>query len=153
MESVCNRSSNDNEILGQYETTMMYEIIMPLIHTLNNAFMCPGNIDSKIIQLANDRKGSFLSPEGQLIATLEKSIVLSVGSEKHFATVCHTQCKILVSSSIMCPVCQSYRNTLRAMASRAKRLSQHLTLGLHCNVRYLRTPHYIKSLQTAMYKN
>ena len=31
--------------------------------------MCPGNVDSKIIQLANDRKGSFLSPEGQLWKT------------------------------------------------------------------------------------
>ena len=107
----------DNEILTQYESTMTSEIIMPLIYALNNAFMCPG---SNIIQLANDRKGSFLSPEDKLIATLERSMVLSVGSEKYFATVRHIQCKILVSSSTTCPVCQSYRNTLRAMASRAK---------------------------------
>ena len=145
--------SVDNEILARYESTMTCEIIIPLIYALNNAFMCPGNVDSKIIQLANDRKGSFLSPEGQLVATLENSIVLSVGSEKYFATVRHKQCKILLLSPTMCPVCQSYRNTLRAMASRTKRLSQHLALGLHCNVRYLRTPQrsaYIKSLQTAI---
>ena len=142
--------SVDNEILTQYESTMTSEIIMPLIYALNNAFMCPG---SNIIQLANDRKGSFLSPEDKLIATLERSMVLSVGSEKYFATVRHIQCKILVSSSTTCPISQSYRNTLRAMASRAKRLLQHLSHGLHCNVRYLRTPQrsaHIKSLQTAI---
>ena len=79
--------------------------------------------------------------------------MLSVGSEKYIATVRHKQCKILLSSSTMCPACQLYRNTLQAMASKAKWLSQHLAFGLHCNVRYLRTPQrlaYIKSLQTAI---
>ena len=72
--------SVDNEIFAWYESTMTCEIIIPLIYALNNAFMCPGNVDYKIIQMANDRKGSFLSPEGQLVATLENSMVLSVGS-------------------------------------------------------------------------
>ena len=56
-----------------------------------------------------------------------------------------------MSSSAICSVCQSYHNTLRAMASRVKQLSDQT--GLHTNVRYLRTSQrsaYIKSLQTAI---
>ena len=41
--------STENEILVQYDSTMTSEIISPLIYTLNNAFLCPGNIDSQII--------------------------------------------------------------------------------------------------------
>ena len=137
-----------NEILAQYDSTMTSEIILPLIYKLNSSFLCPGNVDSQIIQLAHDRKGNFMSQKGQLIAVLEKNILLKVDDEQYFATVRHIQCEILISSLTICSVCQSYRNTLRAMASRAKRLSQQI--GLHANVRYLRTPQrsaYIKSLQ------
>lgn len=143
--------SMENEILAQYDSTMTSEIILPLIYTLNDAFLCPGNVDSEIIQLANDRKGSFHSQQGQLIAVLEKNVLLNVNNEQYFATVRHIQCDILISSLTICSVCHGYRNTLRAMASRSKRLSQQV--GLHANVRYLRTPQrsaYIKSLQTAI---
>ena len=143
--------STENEILAQYDSIMTSEIILPLIYALNDAFLCPGNFDSQIIQLAHDRKGSFLSQQGQLIAILEENVLLNVDNEQYFATVRHIQCEILISSLAACSVCQSYRNTLRAMASRAKRLSQQI--GLHANVRYLRTPQrsaYIKSLQTAI---
>ena len=142
--------STENEILAQSDSIMTSEIILPLIYALNDAFLCPGNVDSQIIQLAHDRKGSFLS-QGQLIAILEENVLLNVDNEQYFATVRHIQCKILISSLAACSVCQSYCNTLRAMASRAKRLSQQI--GLHANVRYLRTPQrsaYIKSLQTAL---
>ena len=53
--------STDNEILAQHDLTMTSEIISPLIYTLNNAFLCPGKVDSRIIQLAHERNGSFLS--------------------------------------------------------------------------------------------
>ena len=52
--------------------------------------MCPGNVDSKIIQLANDRKGSFLSPEGQL---LQIERMRKRGSTRHF---------IINNCTIMC---------------------------------------------------
>ena len=86
-----------------------------------------------------------------MIAVLEENVTLNVDNEQYFATVRYVQCEILTSNLTICSVCQSYRNALRAMASRAKRLS--LQVGLHANVRYLRTPQrsaYIKSLQTAI---
>ena len=143
--------SMENDILAQYNSTMTSDIILPLIYTLNNAFLCPGNVDSHIIQLAHDRKGSFRSQQGQMIAVLEENVILNVDNEQYFATVRHVQCEIVTSTLTICSVCQSYRNALRALASRAKRLS--LQVGLHTNVRYLRTPQrsaYIKSLQTAI---
>ena len=143
--------SMENDILTQYNSTMTSDIILPLIYTLNNAFLCPGNVDSHIIQLAHDRKGSFLSQQGQMIAVLEENVILNVDNEQYFATVRHVQCEIVTSTLTICSVCQSYCNALRALASRAKRLS--LQVGLHTNVRYLRTPQrsaYIKSLQTAI---
>ena len=143
--------SMENDILAQYNSTMTSDIILPLIYTLNNAFLCPGNVNSHIIQLAHDRKGSFRSQQGQMIAVLEENVILNVDNEQYFATVRHVQCEIVTSTLTICSVCQSYRNALRALASRAKRLS--LQVGLHTNVRYLRTPQrsaYIKSLQTAI---
>ena len=79
--------SMENEILAQYDSTMTSEIILPLIYTLNDAFLCPGNVDSEIIQLANDRKGSFLSQQGQLLAVLEKNVLLNADNEQYFTTV------------------------------------------------------------------
>ena len=143
--------SMENDILAQYNSTTTSDVILPLIYTLNNAFLCPGNVDSHIIQLAHDRKGSFQSQQGQMIAVLEENVILNVDNEQYFATVRHVQCEIVTSTLTICTVCQSYRNALRALASRAKRLS--LQVGLHTNVRYLRTPQrsaYIKSLQTAI---
>ena len=80
-------STQNNEILAQYDSIMTSEIILPLIYALNDAFLCPGNVDSQIIQLAHDRKGSFLSQQGQLIVVLEENVLLNADNEQYFATV------------------------------------------------------------------
>ena len=79
----------ENEVFAQYDSIITAEIILSLIHTLNDAFLCPGNVDSQIIQLAHVRKGNFLSQQGQLIAVLEKNLLLNVDGEQYFATVRH----------------------------------------------------------------
>ena len=112
----------ENRVLAEYNSTITSETIISLISTLNNAFLCPGNVDSQIIQLAQDREGKFLSQYGQLIATLEKNVLLNVDNKQYFATVRHINCEILMSSLAICSVCQRYRNILRAMASRANML-------------------------------
>ena len=73
--------SMENDILAQYNSTMTSDIILPLIFTLNNAFLCPVNVDSHIIQLAHDRKGSFLLQQGQINAVLEENVILNVDNE------------------------------------------------------------------------
>ena len=144
--------SMNNEILAQYDSIISSEVILPLIHSLNDAFLCPGNFESHIIQLAHNRRGNFQSQQGQLIAILEKNVLFNIDGEHYSATVRHVQCEILMSSLTVCCTCQRYRNTLRAMASRAAKQLSH-ELKLHANVRYLRTPQrsaYIKSLQIAI---
>ena len=102
--------SMENDILAQYNSTMTSDIILPLIYTLNNAFLCPGNVDSHIIQLAHDRKGSFRSQQGQMIAVLEENVILNVDNEQYFATVRHVQCKIVTSTLTICSVLKTIRN-------------------------------------------
>ena len=55
---------------------MTSEITLPLIYILNNALLCTGNVNSRIIQLAHDKNESFLSQQGQLIVFLEENILL-----------------------------------------------------------------------------
>ena len=66
----------ENEILAQYDPTMTSEIILPLIYTLNDESLCPGKVDFRIIQLAHDRNGSFLSRQGQLTVVLDENDLL-----------------------------------------------------------------------------
>ena len=67
--------SMNNEVLAQYDSIVTSEVILPLIHVLNDAFLCPGNFDSHTIQLAHDRRGNFQSQKGQLIAVLDKNVL------------------------------------------------------------------------------
>ena len=77
----------NNEVLAQYDSVMTSEVILPLIYTLNDAFLCPGNFDSHTIQLAHDRRGNFQSQQGQLIAVLEKDVLFNIDGEQYSVTV------------------------------------------------------------------
>ena len=67
--------STENEILAQYDPTITSEIILPLIYTLNDASLCLER-SFRIIQLAHDRNGSFLSQQGQLTVVLDENDLL-----------------------------------------------------------------------------
>ena len=67
--------STENEILARYDPTITSEIILPLIYTLNDASLCLER-SFRIIQLAHDRNGSFLSQQGQLTVVLDENNLL-----------------------------------------------------------------------------
>ena len=134
--------SMENNVLAQFCSNMSSEVVLTLIRELNDAFLCPVNTDPEIIQLACVRKGKFMSQQGHVIGKLEENVLLKVEDRQDFATT---------TVRHVCSVCPAYCNTLRAMVSRAKHFSGQV--GLHTNIRYLRTPQrsaYIKSLQRAI---
>ena len=64
--------SMENDILAQYNSTMTSDIILPLIYTLNNAFLCPGNVDSQLFRLTRIH---LIILSDQLVYNITGSIV------------------------------------------------------------------------------
>ena len=143
--------SMDNEILRPYSATLSVNVIPDLIQRLDSATMCIANFEPIFVEIAQVRKGKLLSSTGNTVAVLDEKVCINVGGVYYFSTVRHVNCSILINSAVsVCSTCSQYRNTLRAMASRHKKLTSP---SINTNVRYLRTPQrsaYIKSLQRAI---
>ena len=144
--------STENHILTEFNAKMSSEVIPLLIQRINDTFVCPGNYESSYIEAARMRKGTFVSQDNEVMAVLDEHIVvLGIDGKQYCSTVRHTHCEILLSSLQICSICQTYRNTLRAIVSKMKHSSQQAKL--HTNVWYLRTPQrstYIRSLQKSI---
>lgn len=145
--------SMDNEILRPYSTTLSVNVIPDFIQRLNSAIMCNGNFEPIFVEIAQVRRAKCCQvATGDTVAVLDEKVCINVGGVNYFSTVRHVNCSILLNSAIsICSTCSQYRNTLRAMASRHKKLTPP---SIHTNVRYLRTPQrsaYIKFLQKAIH--
>ena len=151
MHTINHLVSNNCSVLKQYPLVLPAETVLSLIYTLDGSVICRGNSDKRFVDLAKGKKGKFTTIAGGCIATLEDRIGFNKDGEEFYCTVRHVDCEIL-SSSMVCTVCTSYRNTLRALLCKQKRIG---TLSTHpkMNTRFLRTPQrnaHIKSLKAAI---
>ena len=79
-----------------------------LYSVLDSANICTGNSQSHFVDMANSRKGMFLSASKQPIARLET---------EPLPTIRTVGCDLLISSTKCCK-CMDYESTLRALHSR-----------------------------------
>ena len=109
-----------------------------LLQQLNNLNVCHGHFDPHFVSMFKARKGKAFSSSGEVTAFLDSHVQ---------ATVCTVSCHLL-STSKVCPSCEVYRNTLRAMYSRwsKRRVSDLSDISSHSNERYLNTPEKMKKM-------
>jgi len=140
----------DNEVLIPFPNPITQDNLMPLINKLHAAKICTGNYEAQFVQLARIRKCKFFSASGQLVARLEETICITVDGNNFSATIRHVNCAVLLIDASICQVCYGYRNTLRALFSKSKRVTK---TSVHVPVCRLLTPQrrpYFMSLQKAI---
>ena len=96
-----------------------------LYSVLDSANICTGNSQSHFVDMANSRKGMFLSASTQPIVRLET---------EPLPTIRTVGCELLISSTKCCK-CMDYESTLRALHSRWVKkkkcsLRNPLTIGI-----------------------
>ena len=91
-------------IFSSLPKTLTHNDFTSLLTSLISSFVCPGNPDSRFIELCNSRKGEFLSVKRTAVASLDKSNSSSL-------TVRHISCYLLVPRKRCC-TCRNYRNHL-----------------------------------------
>lgn len=104
---------------------------------IDSLSICAGHPDSKFIELAQARKGSFTS------AILDTYAPVNLKGETYAQTVRTLSCEVLIPlPSVRCSVCLKYRNTLRYMCSRQKKKMEQSQSpsSSHANNRFLCTP-------------
>lgn len=106
-----------------------------LLGTLDLTSICPGNNDSRYLEMANARKGKFA-----------KAIVEEGSYDKTIRT---TMCQLVVPNG-KCVHCKGFQNQLRATYSRWRKKSQ--LIHKFSNNRYLNTPQKAKKLKRLQYR-
>ena len=144
--------SSECSVLCQQPSHLATESARRLIRVIDNSNYCIGNTDEQFIELARKRKGKFLTSGGKVIANLEEGICIYASGEERCSTIRHTGCKILLSTSVVCPVCTNYRSTLRVLLYRQQK-SQPLCLHPNMNTKFFTTPQrraHMQSLRKAI---
>lgn len=106
-----------------------------MLTALNDLTICPGNAEQKYIAVLQKRGGVIRNVSGVKTAYIDDK-----GKEQ---SVRHENCEILTLEGSRCSVCEHYRNTLRALASKdlsasdPKSQSQRTGQNSHTNYRYL----------------
>ena len=107
-----------------------------LLQKVDSLNTCVGNHDSKIINLANQKKnGQFLSQKQDVVAYLDVGTCVSTEGQEYASTVCTSSCSLL-TNGIRCENCTGYRKTLLTLCLRSDG-SGHSVHKNKKNYRYL----------------
>ena len=133
--------SPNNDVLSPFPSMMSSNVLLSLVNSLHVSNVCSGNHDDSFISLARQKKGTFISVDGQVVAVLHELFSFMVNGELKSATIWHINCDMLLAKEkVTCPSCTSYRNTLRALVSKSTKSPSFPKLSSHANLRFLRTP-------------
>ena len=123
--------------------------------------MCPGHPDERFLNLADAKKGKFLSSSGDIQAYVDRNGSVRLNGATYTSTVRTQRCQLLVRGAVKCSCCVNYRPTLRCMYHRwrkqqMKSPSVVTSTSSHTNERYLSTPQQkakVTKLETRMRAN
>ena len=114
--------------------------MLHLLDVVHNANVCLGNFDDHFVKLAQMKKGTFYSAKNQVVATLEESFCFTINNERRSGTARHVNCAILLKQRTTCMMCTNYRNTLRALVSKASNGPSTPSCSIHVNTRFMKSP-------------
>ncbi len=105
-----------------YDITPVFDptLTTSLLQKVERLNTCIGNPDSKIIDLAKQKKrGQFLSAKSDVVAYLDGGNCVSSEGQEYSCSVRSASCTLL-TSNIGCEVCTAYRKTLLTLCLRAR---------------------------------
>lgn len=128
--------------------------LQDLVHALDRCQICCGNYEQRFVSLAESRNGQIKKQNGAISAYLDNTLLIDGVS---MPTVRSTQCDLLSRSS-KCTHCAAYRKNLRAIISRASKVSspvkrKRLDASSHTNYRYLNSPELRERLHNSRKQN
>ena len=130
-----------NDVLSAFPPALNTSVFLSLIETLHTSNICLGNHDDKFITIARQKKGKFLSTDGQIIAELENFYCFVANGEMKCSTIRHINCHVLLDKQkVTCPPCTNYRNTLRALVAKSIKVHSSPSPSSYTNTRFLRSP-------------
>ena len=122
--------------------------VTALLELLDTGRVCPGHPDEQYEDLAKEKKGRFLSPQGELVAFEDGGFMVELNGKKYTRTIRTSHCDILIHGE-KCESCSQFRPTLRAMHSRWLKKPQSPRIPKKfANNRYLNTPDKLKKLKS-----
>lgn len=124
--------------------TITFDTFKELLSVITGYNVCCGNPDHKFVEMAEAKKGKFLSIGKNIVAYSDIGHCVLVDGVVYPSTVRHSKCEYLVME-MRCKACSDYRNNLRAIYSNfSKQKSWHAS----ANTRYLQTPQKAKKLSS-----
>ena len=132
-----------NDLIRDIPDRLNISSFSNLLSLLDSANICPGNSQSHFVEMANSRKGTFMSANKQPVAKLEDSTIRNID--------CH-----VLTDKYKCTRCKSYEPTLRALYSRwshKKETTSPSRISKFTNNRYLDTPQKIGKLKSLQEKS
>ena len=130
------------------------DVLVEVIATIQECFICVGNPDTKFEQLALSKKGEFTNARGSyflyghvpvLIGDIDKGTEITAVVESQVtgtATIRHKNCEYLLDrGQARCSQCQNHRKSLHVMLKRLQtRTISSTNASSHANYRYLSRP-------------
>lgn len=116
-----------------------------LVAVVTGSNVCAGNPDERFVEMAESRKGKFLSPSKEVVSFLDSGRCVTVGGVTHTSTIRHCRCELLVANtSVRCKCCSRYRSSLRSMHSN---YMKERSVNPAVNLRYMQTPQKVMRIR------
>lgn len=143
-------------ILEAISTKLEPSSLKTLLHVIDNCKICAGHPESEFVSILESRSGCIVSASGEHSAYIDKSMpVINADGVTLYTTVRSSHCEI-ITNRLRCTPCVDYRNNLRAIQAKTKKLTcpdSRVGTESRVNYRYLHSPEKIKRLQNLKKEN
>ena len=132
-------------LLAKIPTHLKSDALHVLLCLVDQLRVCPGHPDQHFQHLTEAKKGKLTNSSGEITAYIDKTASVVLNGQSYSRTVRSSQCHIL-TSSIKCPDCVSYRDSIRSMYHRwqtrinASPSRSQSSSHCHVNDKWLNTP-------------
>ena len=127
--------------LKQFPVTLDIVTLENLLLEIDRLRVCCGHPDAQFIAMVNAKKGEIVA-NGKVSAKIDSHASVCLNGVSYPETVRTEKCELL-STSVKCSSCKSYRANLRAMYSawcKRRSVEEMSDASGHSNERYLNTP-------------
>ena len=103
--------------LSKYPVHLQLADLQDLLSTVSQLHLCAGHPDQQFVDMVEARKGKLFKSSGEVAAFVDRSSQITLHGQIYHATVRTAVCQLL-TSSVKCPQCVSYRDTIRSIHHR-----------------------------------
>lgn len=101
------------QCLSHIPAQLQAGMLQQLLSTIDRLNVCAGHPDAHFLEMMEAKKGSLKSATGSVAAYVDANAAVKLNGQSYSKPLRSTSCQLLSSAS-KCPVCVSYRVTIRA---------------------------------------